>query len=240
MKIVAYLRISGKGQLQGTGLDRQRDTITAWAEAKGHKVVKWYEEVYTGTEVERPVFTEMLLDLLNNGVRTIAVESSDRLARDSMVSQQLVGLLIQKGLSLWSASSDFSITEAMAGDPMMRAIAQMQAVFAELEKNMLVSRLKKARDKMKKETGRCTGPLPYGEYEGEQDTFHYIKQMRSINPTHLARILNEKGWPTRNGAKWSAPLLTKIFKRLEAEDAKSGSRKARGRGVLLGPQESQV
>jgi len=226
MKIVAYLRISGKGQLQGTGLDRQRDTITAWAEIKGHTVERWYEEVYTGTEVERPVFTEMLLDLLNNGVRTIVVESSDRLARDLMVSQQLTGLLIQKGLALWSASSDFNITDGMAGDPMMKAIAQMQAVFSELEKNTLVARLKKSRDKIRKETGRCGGPLPYGEYEGEQDTFEYIKKMRHINPTQLARLLNEKGWPTRNGAKWSPPLLTKIFKRLEADDAKSGSQRA--------------
>lgn len=223
MKAVAYLRISGKGQLEGSGLDRQRETIQDWASANDYDIECWYEEVYSGSEADRPVFTAMLVDLLDNGIRTIVIESSDRLARDVMVSQQLTGLLIQKGLTLFSASADLNITDAMAGDPMMKAIAQMQAVFAELDKNILVSRLRKGREKVLREKGRCGGPPPFGEYDDEREAMVTIRKLRGIGPWKLANYLNKMAVPTRTGAKWTTTLCSTILKRLETEDARLGS-----------------
>ena len=64
---MGYIRVSGKGQINGTGPDRQREIIQEYAAQNGLIIDGVYEEAYTGTEAERPVFTDMLRDLLSNG-----------------------------------------------------------------------------------------------------------------------------------------------------------------------------
>ena len=92
-KAMAYLRVSGKGQVEGHGFDRQRDNILDYAKRNGVEVVGWFEEAYTGTKADRPVFAEMLAEVLNDGVRMIIVESMDRLARDLGVQIALLAKL---------------------------------------------------------------------------------------------------------------------------------------------------
>jgi len=50
----------------------------------------------------------------------------------------------------------------MQADPMMKAMVQMQAVFAELDKSLLVRKLKKARRLKKQRNGHCEGRKPFG------------------------------------------------------------------------------
>ena len=41
------------------------------------------------------------------------------------------------------------VSEAMQKDPMLKALVQIQGVFAELEKNLLVRKLRRARDSIR-------------------------------------------------------------------------------------------
>ena len=156
---VIYVRVSGKGQVDGTGYDRQMETALAYAKKSGYRVVKRYKEAHTGTETERPAFNEMMQDLLSNGCRTVIVESLDRLARDLSVQMRLLALLIAKDITLVAASTGRDITADMQSDPMLRAMVQVQGVFSELDKSLLVRKLSKARELRRKETGRssCSG-----------------------------------------------------------------------------------
>ena len=51
----------------------------------------------------------------------------------------------------------------MSEDPMRKALIQIQSVFSELEKSRLVSKLRRARQAKKDETGNARGAKHFGE-----------------------------------------------------------------------------
>ena len=220
---VAYCRVSSKGQQKdGTGLDRQKEIITTFAKRKGYKLIEVYKEAMTGTDANRPEFAQMLADLLSNGCRMIIVERLDRLARDLGVQLQLVGLLCSKGFTLMSADTEQDVTAAFSGDPMLKAMIQVQGVFSELDKSMLVKKLRKARETKKAKTGRCEGRKPFGYYPDEAKIIKRIKQLyrkprdeKRLGFYQIATILNKEGLPTRSGVPWHGTHISAILKRLK-------------------------
>jgi site-specific DNA recombinase len=221
---VGYLRVSGKGQIRGHGFQRQRDEITSYAKKHGYKIIEWYKEAYTGTELDRPEFLRMVEDLLSNGCRTIIIECMDRFGRRSMVSEQLLALLIRKDVAMISAMTGQNVTEDMQdeNDPWKKFIVQIQNNIAELDKRLLVSKLRKAREAKRAKTGRCEGRKPYGYYPGENEVIKRIKQLyrkpkgeKRLGFYQIARILNEEGLPTRTGVPWHGSHVGTIMKRLK-------------------------
>ena len=106
---------------------------------------------------------------------------------------------------------------------MLKAMIQVQGVFAELDKSMLVAKLKKAREAKKAKTGRCEGRKPYGYNEGEKALVKRIKQLhqkprggKRLSPYQIARILNNESWPTRNAQEWYGSHVSAILKRLKS------------------------
>ena len=80
---VGYCRVSSIGQQRnGTGLDRQEEIIAEYARQNNYELIEVYHEAMTGTDTDRPMFTQMLADILSNGHRVIIVERLDRLARE--------------------------------------------------------------------------------------------------------------------------------------------------------------
>jgi DNA invertase Pin-like site-specific DNA recombinase len=216
---VGYCRVSSKGQTDGTGLDRQEQIIKQYARKNKYQLVKVYQEAMTGTKADRPEFTQMLADLLSNSCRVIIIERLDRLARDLGVQLQLVGLLCSKGLTLISADTEQDVTAAFSGDPMLKAMIQVQGVFSELDKSMLVKKLRKAREAKKAKTGRCEGIKPYGFYPGEDKIIKRIKQLYRkphgqprMGYRAMARQLNAEGFQTRSGVPWRDTHIKSILK----------------------------
>jgi len=220
---VAYLRVSGRGEGDGYGFDRQAENIAAWAKHTGTEITATYrEEGVSGTndESQRPAFAEMVEDLLSNGCRTVVVESLDRFARDLGVQMQLLAYLAAKELTLISAATGDDITGAIQEDPMRKAMVQMQGVFAELEKNLLVRKLKNARKLKRAAAGRCEGRKPFGSHPGELRTLARIKELSRKpkgrdprTPGQIAKILNAEGLPSRSGKPWSKQAVAGIVKR---------------------------
>ena len=220
----AYLRVSTVGQVQGHGFDRQLDTIQAYAQEAGIEIVQVFkEEGISGTtdETQRPAFQELMAAVLGNGVRTIIVESMDRLARELRIQEALLVYLASKGVNLISARTAENITEAVQADPLKKALVQVQGVFAELEKNQLVRRLKKGRDKTRQLTGRCEGRRPFGETEDEQAVIRRIRAMRrkrrnglkGMTLQAIADRLNSEGVPTKDGLHWRPVQIHRILTR---------------------------
>jgi DNA invertase Pin-like site-specific DNA recombinase len=78
-KAYGYVRVSGKGQVEGDGFRRQEAEIQAFAQANGYEVVHVYrEEGISGTagEADRPAFQEMV-SAIYAMVRTVIVEGLD-------------------------------------------------------------------------------------------------------------------------------------------------------------------
>jgi len=219
---VGYLRVSSKGQIRGHGFDRQRDEISRYAKQGGFTIVAWYREAYTGTEEDRPEFIRMVEDLLTNGCKTIIIECMDRFGRRSMVSEQLLALLIRKDIAMISAMTGQCITEDVQDedDPWKKFIVQIQNNIAELDKRLLVRKLRMAREAKKAKTGRCEGRKPYGHFPGEQDVIKRIRQLyrkphgqERMSYRAIARRLNQEGVPTRSGVPWSGTQIKSVLDR---------------------------
>jgi site-specific DNA recombinase len=220
--VVGYLRVSGKGQINGFGFDRQEETIKSWATHNGATISHLYREEASGTkdETHRPAFAEMVSDILSNGCRTIVVESLDRFARDLAVQMQLLAYLKAKGIRLFSVSTGDDVIASMEDDPMRKAMVQIQGVFSELDKNLTVRKLRKARIAKRAETGRCEGRKPFGFYPEEKRVLARAKELyrkpkgRSRKSLQkVADILNAEEMSTRTGVPWTKQVLHRIISR---------------------------
>lgn len=216
-----YVRVSGKGQVEGDGFRRQEDTIRAYAQKAGYSIAHVYQEEGisgTTTEDERPAFKDMVNSILSNGVRTIIIESMDRLARQYAIQEQLMIYLASKGITLICARTEENVTESMLGDPMKKALIQIQGVFAELEKSMLVKKLRSAREQVKQVKGKCEGRKSLKEVNPE--VVSIIKKLRHTKPGQKSRSyakiadeLNSKGYTTVSGKKWTATNVQNVCQR---------------------------
>jgi DNA invertase Pin-like site-specific DNA recombinase len=157
----------------------------------------------------------MLTAILSNGVRAVIVERLDRLAREYVVQEQLLVYLAAKGITLWNASTGENVTEAVKADPMKKAVIQIQGVFAELEKSLLVNRLAKARERKRAENGKCEGAKGWDEPERKAEILKVVRTMRR-KPRNggrpqsyqaIADRLNAEGMPPLKGGEWSAQLV---------------------------------
>lgn len=217
--VFAYLRVSSKGQVRGHGFERQTETISEFAEENGYFVKETFRDAFTGTEADRPEFNRMVATILGNGVRTILVESLDRLARDVMVQSLLLAKLAQHGVTLVNCVTGEDVTASMSEDPMRKALIQIQSVFSELEKSRLVGKLRKAREAKKAQNGKCEGRKAFGEKAGEEETIAFMRFLRrkssgkQMSFARIAEELNGKNVPTRTGAPWQTTTVQNILKR---------------------------
>jgi DNA invertase Pin-like site-specific DNA recombinase len=213
-KAFAYLRVSGKAQVDGDGFPRQQAKIKEYAQKHDLKIVKVYrEEGVSGTkELEnRPALQELILALYSNGVKTVIIEKLDRLARDLMVQETIIADMRKKGITLISVEEP----DLMVDDPSRKLMRQIFGAIAEYDKAMIVMKLKGARQRMKAQTGRCEGEKPYGERTGEQNVIERIVALRGegLGMDKIADRLNDEGIKPRRGAKWYAMSVSRVLQR---------------------------
>ena len=226
IKAYAYLRVSGRGQVKGHGFSRQLESINTYAKAHGYDVSGLYKDKGisgTNDETNRPQFTEMIEDILSNGVRTVVVESLDRLARAYRIQEQLLVYLASRNIILINASTGEDVTQAINDDPMKRAMIQVQGIFSELDKNLLVRKLRKARDAKKKATGKCEGIKRFGENNAEEQAIikkiRYLRRLpRGLNKKRatyqsICDQLNAEGLTTQRGKEWQPVQVWNILNR---------------------------
>jgi len=228
LKAYGYCRVSGAGQIDGNGFDRQEKAILEFASFADVEVSKIYREQISGTKDEefREVFQEMIAEILRNGVRTIIVEGLDRLAREYRVQEQLLIYLVSKEITLIDCRTGENVTEAISSDPMKKAMVQIQGIFAELEKNLLVKKLRIARETKRKAEGKCEGRKGWAEEPEKRDLIlEEIRRLRRkpkkqnrMTYVEVSERLNERSrederFKTITGKLWSGPMVQNFVQR---------------------------
>jgi DNA invertase Pin-like site-specific DNA recombinase len=213
-KAFAYLRVSGKGQVDGDGFTRQLEAIKKYAAANDIKIVKIYrEEGVSGTTdwENRPAFAEMMTAMLSNGTRTMLVENLSRVARELMVQESIIADFKRKSLDVISVDEP----DLCSDDPGRVLIRQMMGAFFQYEKSALVAKLRGARVRMRASTGSCEGRKQYGSRDGEAAVINRIRTLRSAGTAldTLADTLNAEGVPTRTGGRWYGSTVRNILMR---------------------------
>jgi DNA invertase Pin-like site-specific DNA recombinase len=92
------------------------------------------------------------------------------------------------------------------GDPTRVLIRQVLGAVSQFEKAVIVSKLKAARQRKKRATGRCEGRKPFGERPGEAEVVAYIAKLRRKPKgaerrsfAAIAERLNAERIPSRTG-----------------------------------------
>ncbi len=210
----AYLRVSGKGQVNGDGFPRQLKAIREYAKAHNIRIAKIYrEEGVSGTKdmENRPALLEMMYALHSNGTKLVLVEKLDRLARDLMIQETIIGDLRKSGFELVSVAEP----DLCKDDPTRTLMRQIFGAIAEYEKTMIVIKLRGARQRKKARTGRCEGRKPYGHYPGEKTVVERMRALRAegLGFDRLAAKLNEEKHRTRKGTAWHGFTVNRILSR---------------------------
>lgn len=218
IKAFAYMRVSGKGQADGDGFERQKLAIEAHAKASQIEITAWYQDIQTGKDEwqARPGWSEMMAAL--NGVRTILVEKLDRVARRVLVQELILADLRKRDITLLTSAGDDSSDE----DPERTMFRQILAVFAQYERHTIVLKLRGARDRKKAATGRCEGRIPFAKPDklgnvkpGEPEALAFMRQLRESGETFasIAALLNKSIHKTRTGKPWIGAVVCKILAR---------------------------
>jgi DNA invertase Pin-like site-specific DNA recombinase len=204
-------RVSGESQLKGDGFTRQKSAIKKWAEANSVKIVRWFEEKgVSGTVLERPALSDMMVALMSNGVHLVVVEKLDRIARDQMVQESIIQSLLKNGFELASAAPG---EENLCGnDPDRKLMRTIMGAIAEYDKQMLVLKLRAAKQRMKTKAGWSEGRKPFGFREDEQEIIARMKSLRAAggNWENISNPLNAEGFKTRSGKSWFAATVRRI------------------------------
>jgi DNA invertase Pin-like site-specific DNA recombinase len=221
-KAFSYLRVSGKGQIDGDGFPRQRDTVNRWAKRHQVEIVQEFrDEGVCGAKdaFERDGLTDLLVALKANGVRLVLVERADRLARDLMVSEILLAEFRKLGVKVIAADSDTDLT-VEDGDPTRTLMRQMLGAIAQWEKSIIVQKLRAARMRIRRNEGRCEGRKPYGVDEDEQRVLGLMRQWQSsgLSLRAIAERLNAEKVKTRTAkagkpTKWHGQAIQRILAR---------------------------
>ena len=193
--VYGYARVSTKEQKNGYGLDVQKKEILA-----KYPHADIYEESYTGTQLNRPVFTKVL-GLLKSG-DMLVVSKVDRFARNTVEGISTMQTLLDKGVSVHILNMGL-----IEDSPMGRFLLTMMLAVAEFERNLIVERTQ-AGKKVALEKGLCKDGRPPKfskeqiEYALELKKTHSyaeVSKMTGISKSSLMRYVKEsKGLEEKN------------------------------------------
>lgn len=238
MIATGYIRVSTEGQaIEGVSLDAQRSRITAWAAAAGAELLDIRVDAgISGGKAENRPGLQRALEMVcavhpfagpsparggEEQPRVLVVYSLSRLARSTRDAIAISERLEKAGADLVSLSEKIDTTSA-AG----KMIFRMLAVLAEFERDQISERTAAALQHMKAQ-GKRVGGVPYGYDpagpEGEFLRPNAVEQgglalMRGLRATGksfraIAAAMDENGYATKHGGKWTAEAVRGILKR---------------------------
>jgi DNA invertase Pin-like site-specific DNA recombinase len=216
----AYLRTSSAANV-GADKDsdkRQREAVRAYAERAGYEIVdEFYDQAVSGADPvdARPGFNRMLSRIAGDDVRTILVENASRFARDLAV--QLAGhdMLRREGIELIPVDApDHFINDT----PTAVLVRQVLGAISEFEKANIVAKLRAARERKRREQGKCEGRKSHAEQRPE--AVRLARKLRRRSPKtsrpmySLRAVANElakAGYLNSNGCAFSASSVKSML-----------------------------
>jgi DNA invertase Pin-like site-specific DNA recombinase len=220
-KAIAYYRTSSAantGPDKGS-LARQKSAVTAYAKRRGIRIAdEFYDAAVSGADpIEaRAGFLNMLACIAGNGVRCILVETANRFARDLIVQETGWRFLQAKGIELIAVDSPEAF---LADTPTAVLIRQILGAVSQFEKASLVAKLKVARVRKRRQTGKCEGRKGYAETEPA--LVEYVRNMRRAGMTldQVGIALQVEGKLNGAGHRFAPAQIARM---LTAEDNRIG------------------
>lgn len=210
----AYYRTSSATNVgqDKDSLKRQEAAVRAYAAAHSLEIVhEYYDAAVSGADhvMARAGFSEMLSYMLSNGARIVLVEDASRFARDLIVQETGYQMLKDQGIELIAVDSPDSF---VSDTPTAVMVRQILGAVRQFQKTELVAKLRGARVRKRRETGRCEGnpnwvkTVPDAAIEAATEMHGRGLSLRAIG-TELATA----GYLNRNGRPYAAQSVQRML-----------------------------
>lgn len=211
----AYYRTSSATNVGADkdSLLRQQDAVRAYAAGHGIEIVKeYYDAAVSGADpVEsRDGFSEMLSYILGNGARIVLVENASRFARDVVVQFTGHALLKKHGVDLVPVDAPTYFTEDSPTATLIRTVLGGVSAF---EKDSLVARLRKARDRKRRDTGRCEGNPGFGVIPRAHINAAKALSSKGLSLRKVSDQMSVKGFLSGSTRPYSASAVRSMLKK---------------------------
>lgn len=230
MKLISYLRVSSKGQVDAYGPDVQRRAIAGWVKRNGHRLVREAPlDVITGKadSPDRPGLLEAIRAVKSGEADGIIAFDFKRIARQLTVQEAILALIWREGGRVFTAE-DGEILSESSGDPMRDLIRQIMGAIAEFDRKTTVNRLRAGREAKAAEGKHSEGDYRYGTRgvgEGRArdagpnaDELRVIDRIKALRAANLslraiAASLDHDGIKPRRSDSWAPMTVRKILLR---------------------------
>ncbi len=221
---IEYVRVSGLGQVEGEGPDRQKDANRKFASHHGYEIDHtFFEKGVSGVnDIDgREALGELFDYIEEKDIKICLVEGADRLSRDLMVGEVILNKFRELGCEVVESRSGMDLTNA-SDNPTKTLLNLLLAAVAQFDKQTTVAKLASARAKIRKREGKCEGRKKYGEdNDKEREILEFAKALRKKprgdkrkTYKQVAEALNEKGHTNRMGNTWTEQSVRNLLVRV--------------------------
>ena len=217
---IAYIRVSTEKQAtEGVSLDAQRSRIESWCAAHGYELAQVFVDAgISGKRMDTRPELQSAIKALKKDTALVSYSLS-RLARSTKDLITIAELVGKKKADLVSLTEQIDTTTATG-----KAMFQMLAVMAELERNLVAERTTTALQHKKRSGQKYCNQTPYGfeaidgrleQVKQEVEVVAQIQAARSGGSTlqAIANDLNGRNIPTKTGKLWQPATIHLLLKR---------------------------
>lgn len=221
--VACYIRVSTDEQAEhGISIPAQKSRLAAYCQAQGWEIYDFFiDDGYSGKDLKRPAVQRMITGAANKFFDIVLVLKLDRLSRRQKdVLYLLEDIFEPNNIGFKSATESFDTTNAFG-----KASLGMMAVFAQLERDTIIERVRLAKKESAKQGRFMGGPAPYGyRYNYQQksleidliqaQTVKWLYQKyreESHGYSYLAKKLELDGIPGPTNRFWNKQSIRKIL-----------------------------
>jgi DNA invertase Pin-like site-specific DNA recombinase len=228
MKVIGYVRVSTDRQAdEGLGLAIQEKAIRQWAKANGHRLAGiCRDEGVSGTKdtAQRPGLADAVNAVCEKRAAAIVVHRMDRLARTLTVQEGILSHVWNCQGEVYSVDTG-QVLRDDAEDPMRTFVRQVMGAASELERAMVVARMRAGRRHKAADGGYAYGAPGFGyRAEGgalvpepaEQEALARMLALRAEGKSlrQIADALNGEGHQSKRGGVWHSASVGRVLNRL--------------------------
>jgi DNA invertase Pin-like site-specific DNA recombinase len=228
VRLVGYPRVSTRGQVKtGASIPYQDREIRAGVRRNGHRIVGMFPEEGRGgaLDLEDRAALTAAIDMVATGkAEGLVCYSLDRLAREITVQEAILAKIWEEAGGRVLTTDQGEVLRDDPDDPMRTAMRKMAGVMYELDRRLVVARLRRGRRLKAERGGFAGGGVRYGftterkqlvPDQAEQEVVRRIHRLHrgGLSIRTIADQLNAEQIPAKRSGAWHPTTVARVLRR---------------------------
>lgn len=226
MGAIGYVRVSTLGQVEGEGLGVQREKVVGWCRFQQVHLLEVHEDAgVSGATMARPGLQLALARVREVPQGILVVPRLDRLGRNAIEVQVTLRDLLERGVRVVAIGDGIDTASGM-GASIVKLLVSILASFAELEREVIKTRLLDGRLRAKREKRVYSAEPQLGlrvDVGGEKlvdapeelAALQRARELRLGGASYrgIAKTLDQEGHRPRRAPRWQAAVVRRMVLR---------------------------